>query len=68
MAHSSRAPLGVARESAGLGCGEAAGGADHAGSARMVRPRAGGRGSRLGTRGWAAPPPLLASQPLPGGR
>lgn len=51
MAHSSRAPLSVAGESAGLGCGEAAGGADHAAPARMVRPRAGGRGSGLGTRG-----------------
>lgn len=49
MAHSSRAPLGVAGESAKRGCGEAAGGAGHAGSARMVPPRVGGQGLGLGT-------------------
>lgn len=66
MAHSSRAPLGVAGESAGLGCGEAAGGAGHAGSARMVRPRAGVRARGLGTR--RRPLPCSPLRPSPGGR
>lgn len=61
MAHSSRAPLGVAGESAKLGCGEAAGGAGHAGSARMVPPRAGGQGLGLGT--GSAPSPARVSGP-----
>lgn len=47
MAHRSRAPVRVTRESAGLGCGAAAGGAGHAGWARMLRPRA-------GVRDWGA--------------
>lgn len=57
---SSRAPLGVARrgwKAAGRLRVEPV----HAGSPRMVRLRTG-----VQARGWAAPPPLLASQPLPG--
>lgn len=50
MAHSSGAPLDMTGESAGLGCGEAAGGAGHAGSARIVRPRAGVKARGSGTR------------------
>lgn len=65
MAHSSRAPLGVARESAGLGCGEAAGGAGHAGSARMVLPGRGGQDSELGT--GRCPLPCLRLRPSGGG-
>lgn len=62
MAHSSGAPLAMTGQSAGLGCGEAAGGAGHAGSARMVRPRAGVRAQGSGTRDEAVPPALLVSQ------
>lgn len=66
MAHSSRAPLGVAGECARLGCGKAAGGAGHAGSARMVPPRAGGQGSGLGT--GRRPFPSSRLRPTRGGR
>lgn len=48
MAHRSRAPVRVTRESSGLGCGAAAGGAGHAGWARMLLPQAGVRGRGLG--------------------
>lgn len=62
IAHSSREPLGVAGALAGLGCGDAAGGAGHAGSARMVPPRAGGSG--LGAKGLGgAPSPARVSGP-----
>lgn len=66
MAHSSRAPLGVAGKSAKLGCGEAVGGAGHAGSARMVPPRAGGQGLGLGT--GRRPLPCSRLRPSQGGR
>jgi hypothetical protein len=61
MAHRSRAPVRVTRERAGLGCGAAAGGAGHAGWARMLRPRAGVRGWGLGDGG--APSSALSAFP-----
>lgn len=68
MAHSSRAPLRVASESAGLAAGRLR--AEPVTPARRAwcRGGQGAPGSGLGAQGWAAPPfpARLASQPLLG--
>lgn len=64
MAHSSRAPLGVASESAGLGC---RGGCGRSRSRRLVaHGAAADRGSRLGA--GRRPLPCSSLSPSPGGR